>query len=82
MNDLEHVKYMMRNSYKHPKATYQDTVTSNFELMYVLNHKNTTPLINWLRQFFPTSYAVVIPDDIMEMAINQVKANTLIRDIL
>lgn len=82
MNDIDYIKHIMQHSYKHPKYTYQDTVISNFELMYVINSKEDIPLVHWLRQFFPRSYAAVIPDHIMEMAINQIKANTLIRDIL
>lgn len=82
MNDLEYVKRIMQHSYKSSRSTYEDTVISNFEITYVLNHTSNTDYINWLRQFFPTSFTAEIPPHIMEMAIDQLKANHLIRDVL
>ena len=82
MKDEEYIKRIMQQSYKSSKYTYEQTVISNFELTYVLNHTLNTDYINWLRQFFPNSFTAEIPPHIMEMAINQIKANHLMRDIL
>ena len=82
MNDLEYVKRIMQQSYKSSRYTYEETVISNFELTYVLNHPSNTDYINWLRQFFPNSFTAEIPPHIMEMAIDQIKANHLMRDVL
>ena len=82
MNDLEYVKKIMQQSYKSSKYTYEETVISNFELTYVLNHTSNTDYVRWLRQFFPNSFTAEIPPHIMEMAIDQIKANHLMRDVL
>lgn len=82
MSDLEYVKRIMQQSYKPSRYTYEETVISNFELTYVLNHTSNTDYVNWLRQFFPNNYTTEIPPHIMEMAIDQIKANHLMRDIL
>ena len=82
MNDIEYVKRIIQQSYKSSRYTYEQTVISIFELTYVLNHTLNTDYINWLRQFFPNSYTAEIPPHIMEMAIDQIKANHLVRDIL
>lgn len=82
MNDLEYVKRIMQQSYKSPSYTYEETVISKFELIYILSHTLNTDYINWLRQFFPTSFTAEIPPHIMEMAIAQIKANHLMRDVL
>lgn len=82
MNDIEYVAKVMCISYKHPKFDYESTVHSAFELEYVLNPNQDTSYYLWLKQFFPTSYKAEIPPHIMEMAINQIKANHLIRDVL
>lgn len=82
MKDKEYVKRIMQHAYKSSSYTYEVTVISNFELTYVLDHESNTDFINWLSQFFPTSFTAEIPPHIMEMAINQIKANHLIRDVL
>ena len=82
MKDKEYIKRIMQHSYKSSSYTYEDTVISNFELTYVLNHPSNTDYINWLRQFFPNSFTAEMPPHIMEMAIDQIKANHLIRDVL
>lgn len=82
MNDIDYVKRVMQQSYKAYIYTYEEIVISSFELAYVLNHPPNTDYTNWLRQFFPTSYTAEIPPHIMEMAIDQIKANHLMRDIL
>lgn len=82
MKDKEYVKRVMYQAYKSSRYTYEDTVISNFELTYVLNHTSNTDYINWLRQFFPNSFTAEIPPHIMKMAIAQIKANHLVRDIL
>lgn len=82
MKDKEYIKRIMQQSYKSSRYTYEDIVISNFELTYVLNHTSNTDYINWLRHFFPTSFTAEIPPHIMEMAIDQIKANHLVRDIL
>lgn len=82
MNDREYIKRIMQQSYKSSRYTYEETVISNFELTYVLNHPSNTDYINWLRQFFPNSFTAEIPPHIMELAIDQIKANHLMRDIL
>ena len=82
MKDKEYVKRIMQQSYKSSRYTYEDTVKSNFELTYVLNLPSNTDYFNWLRQFFPTSFTAEIPPHIMEMAIAQIKANHLMRDVL
>lgn len=82
MNDLEYIKRIMHQSYKSSRYTYEETVISNFELTYVLNHPSNTDYVRWLRQFFPNSFTAEIPPYIMEMAIDQIKANHLIRDML
>ena len=82
MNDLEYIKRTMSQSYKSSRYTYEDTVISIFELTYVLSHSINTDYVNWLRQFFPNSYTAEIPPHIMEMAIDQIKANHLVRDVL
>ena len=82
MKDKEYIKRIMQHSYKSSSYTYEDTVISNFELTYVLNHPSNTDYINWLRQFFPNSFTAEIPPHIMEMAIDQIKANHLMRDVL
>ena len=82
MNDREYVKRIIQQSYKSSRYTYEQTVISNFELTYVLNHTLNTDYINWLRQFFPNSFTAEIPPHIMEMAIDQIKANHLMRDVL
>ena len=82
MNDIEYVKRIMQQAYKSPRYTYEENVISNFELTYVLNHTSNTDYITWLRQFFPKSYTAEIPPHIMEMAIDQIKANHLMRDVL
>ena len=82
MNDFEYVKRTVQQSYKSPSYTYEEIVVSKFELTYVLSHTLNTDYINWLRQFFPTSFTAEIPPHIMEMAIAQIKANHLMRDIL
>lgn len=82
MKDKEYVKRVMHQAYKSSSYTYEATVISNFELTYVLNHPSNTDYINWLRQFFPTSFTAEIPPHIMELAIDQIKANHLMRDVL
>lgn len=82
MKDKEYIKRIMQQAYKSSRYSYEDTVISNFELTYVLNHESNTDYINWLRQFFPNSFTAEIPPHIMEMAIDQIKANHLMRDIL
>lgn len=82
MNDKEYVKNVMHQAYKTSRYTYEDIVISNFELSYVLNHTFNTEYVRWLRQFFPRSFTAEIPPHIMEMAIAQIKANHLMRDIL
>lgn len=82
MNDIEYIKKIMQHSYKSSRYTYEETVISNFELTYVLNHQSNTNYINWLRQFFPNSFTAEIPPHIMELAIDQIKANHLVRDVL
>ena len=82
MKDIEYIKRIMRHSYKSSRYTYEETVISNFELTYVLNHESNTDYVRWLRQFFPNSFTAEIPPHIMEMAIDQIKANHLVRDIL
>lgn len=82
MNDEEMIKNILGNTYKSPYYSYRDIVISEFELTYVLNQNNLSPRTLWLKQFFPRSYTAEIPPHIMEMAINQIKANQLIRDVL
>ena len=82
MNDIEYVKRIMQQSYKSSRYTYEDTVISKFELTYVFNHTSNTDFINWLRQFFPNSFTAEIPPHIMELAIDQIKTNHLVRDVL
>lgn len=82
MKDKEYIKRIMQQAYKSSRYTYEETVISNFELTYVLNHQSNTDYIIWLRQFFPNSFTAEIPPHIMEMAIDQIKANHLIRDLL
>ena len=82
MTELDYVKKVMRISYKHPKFPYESTVQSAFELEYVLRPNQDTSYCLWLKQFFPRSYTAEIPPHIMEMAINQIKANQLIREVL
>lgn len=82
MKDIDYVKRVMHQAYKSSSYTYEDTVISNFELNYVLLHTINTDYVNWLKQFFPRSFTAEIPPHIMEMAINQIKANHLIRDVL
>lgn len=82
MKDKEYIKRIMQQAYKSSRYTYEATVISNFELTYVLNHTSNTDYIRWLRQFFPNSFTAEIPPHIMEMAIDQIKANHLVRDVL
>ena len=85
MNDLEYIKRIMQLSYKSSRYTYEQTVISNFEIEYLLEEVESDAQSNyylWLRQFFPNSFTAEIPPHIMEMAIDQIKANHLIRDVL
>lgn len=82
MKDKEYIKKIMNHTYKSSSYTYEDTVISNFELSYVLVHTINTDYVKWLSQFFPNSFTAEIPPHIMEMAIDQIKANHLVRDVL
>lgn len=82
MSDLEYIKRIMQQSYKSSRYTYEQTVISNFELTYVLSRTSNTDYVRWLRQFFPNSFTAEIPPHIMGMAIDQIKANHLVRDVL
>lgn len=85
MNDIEYVKKVMRGTYSHPKFTYEHSVKSSFEIEYLLEEHESDAQSNyylWLKQFFPNSYTAEIPPHIMEMAIDQIKANHLMRDVL
>lgn len=85
MNDLDYVKKVMTGTYKSPKFSYEHSTTSSFEIGYLLEEVESDAQSNyylWLRQFFPNSFTAEIPPHIMEMAIDQIKANHLMRDIL